>query len=111
MVRRLLLALAVVGLGLGVSARAQVETKPVKKDTGRDVPETKGNPDILIKDTATRQAILKRAFESFRSKLALLASRLENGTDKDKDKDKAKAIRKALKVASESNTEAHFDAM
>ncbi|MGL4553708.1 MAG: hypothetical protein ACRC33_21305, partial [Gemmataceae bacterium] len=107
--RRLLLALALVGLALGLAAHAQDEAAPGKKAAGRELPDLKGNPDILIKDTATRQAQLKRAFESFRSKLGLLASRLENGTDKDKDK--AKAIRKALKLASEGNTEARFDSM
>lgn len=109
MLRRFLLALALVGLTLGITAQAQMENKSGSKDSSRDLPEIKGNPDILIKDTATRQAQLKRAFESFRSKLALLASRLENGSDKDKDK--AKAIRKALKVASDGNTEARFDSM
>lgn len=109
MTRRLLAALLLPALALAVTARADLsKTAPGGKDD-RAVPEVKGDPRVLIEDTATRQAQLKRAFESFRQRLAILAGRLENGTDKDKEK--ARALRGALKRASELGTEAKFDAL
>ncbi|MFM7150721.1 MAG: hypothetical protein ACKO23_12840, partial [Gemmataceae bacterium] len=86
-------------LGILGSKAQDAPSSPSKQET----PEIKGDPKVLIEDTATRQAQLKRAFESFRQRLVIMAGRLENGTDKDKEK--AKGLRKALKLASELGTE------
>src|SRR5262245_60777137 len=104
MLRRLLVTLALACLTVTVTARAEVKPGKDGKDDG-----IKGDPKILIDDAATRNAQLKRAFESFRQKLTVLAGRLELGSDKDKEK--AKSLRKALKLASESGTEAKFDSL
>ncbi len=107
MSRRLLTALACAAVAFCLSARAEIDSK-----SGRSNPRdegVKGDPKILVEDSAARQAALKRAFESFRQKLAVLAGRLENGSDKDKEK--AKALRKALRKASELGTEAKFDSL
>lgn len=108
MIRRLLVALGVSILTAAVVAHAE-QGKPASGGDARAVPEVKGDPKVLIEDTATRQAQLKRAFESFRQRLAVLAGRLENGTEKDKEK--AKALRTALKKASDLGTEAKFDTL
>jgi hypothetical protein len=42
----------------------------------------------VLSESATRQAALQRAFESVRTKLTLLAGRLENSTDP-RDKERA----------------------
>src|SRR4051812_16065275 len=105
MLRRLLVGLALTGLTFCVVTAADVKPKD-----NRDKDESlKGDLSIPVGDSALRQAQLKRAFESFRQKLAVLAGRLENGSEKDKEK--AKALPKALKEASESNTEGKFDSL
>src|SRR5262245_32550323 len=110
MLRRLLTALSLTALVCVVTARADNETKAGKPGTDvRPSNEIKGDPKVLIEDTATRQAALKRAFESFRQRLTVMAGRLENGSDKDKEK--AKALKKALKLTSDFGTEAKFDAL
>ncbi|MFO0878927.1 MAG: hypothetical protein U0840_16415 [Gemmataceae bacterium] len=110
MMRRFLAPIGFAALVFVLAVQADESTPPVKKATGRDAPgEIKGDPRVLIDDTATRQVQLKRAFESFRQRLSIMAGRLESGTDKDKEK--AKGLRKALKMASELGTEAKFDAL
>ena len=86
MIRRLLTALSLAALACVFSVRADDEIKgsnPTRKDV-RPTREVKGDPRVVIEDSATRQAALKRAFESFRQRLTIMAGRLENGTDKDK---------------------------
>jgi len=108
MMRRLLATLAFVAVAFVVTARAEPDsTKAAKAEKGTT--EIKGDPKVQIPDAATRQAALKRAFESFRQRLAILAARMENGSDKDKEK--AKALRKALKMASDLGTEGKFDSL
>jgi hypothetical protein len=70
----------------------------------------KRDPKVLIDDTATRQAQLKRAFESFRQKLAILAGRLELSSEQ-KDRDRARALRNVLKEAATRGVEVKFDAL
>jgi hypothetical protein len=70
----------------------------------------KGDPKVLIKDSAARQEQLKRAFESFRQKLAVMAGRLE-ASDSEKDRDRASALRKALKLAGARGVEYKFDTL
>lgn len=67
------------------------------------------NPKDVIEDTATRQAQLKRAFEGFRIKLAVLAGRLENGSPEEKKK--AEALKKSLKLISDLGTTGRFDSV
>ena len=105
---RLLAALTFSALAFLVTAQAQELVKP-GKNTRPALPEIKGDPKILIRDAATRQAQMKRLFESVRNRLSSLASRLDNGSDKDKEK--AKSLRKALKYASERATEGKFDTL
>jgi hypothetical protein len=64
----------------------------------------------LIEDTAIRQAQTKRAFESFREKLAVLAGRYENSSSA-KERDRAKALRGALRHISESGVAYKFDSL
>lgn len=110
MKRRLLTALSLAALVCVVTARADNDPKgPKPRNDTRPSNEIKGDTKVLIEDTATRQAALKRAFESFRQRLTIMAGRLENGTDKDKEK--AKALKKALKLASDYGTESKFDAL
>jgi hypothetical protein len=111
MIRRLLTALSLTALVCVFSVRADDEIKgsqPTRKDV-RPTREVKGDPKVLIEDSATRQAALRRAFESFRQRLAVMAGRLENGTDKDKEK--AKSLKKALRLASDLGTEAKFESL
>ena len=61
----------------------------------------------VLSESATRQAALQRAFESVRTKLTLLAGRLENSTDP-RDRERAVNIRKALALASERDTATKF---
>ena len=87
MMRRLLATLFLTALACTVTAWADSETgKSTKKD--RPSVELKGDPKILIGDAGTGRRSCKRAFESFRQKLAVMANRLENGSDKDKEKAK-----------------------
>jgi hypothetical protein len=72
--------------------------------------KVKGDPKILIADTATRQAQLKRAFEAFRQKLAVMAGRLE-ASDSERDRDRAKALRRALAAAGDRGVELKFDTL
>lgn len=112
MFRRLLTVLALAGLVSVLTARADNEKNPnakPKPDVRATNTDFKGNPKDFVEDSATRQAALKRAFESFRQRLTVMAGRLENGTDKDKEK--AKALRKALKMTSDLGTEAKFDSL
>jgi hypothetical protein len=104
MVRRLLATLFLSALAFGVTAWAQDKSKKDRPDV-----ELKGDPSILITDSSVREQILRRSFEIFRQKLAIMASRLENGSDKDKEK--AKSLRQALKLASDQGTEAKFDSI
>jgi hypothetical protein len=70
---------------------------------------TRSNPKILIEDTATKQAQLKRAFEAFRTRLAVLANRLENGTAEDRKK--AQSLRKAIQLIISLGTTGRFDSI
>ncbi len=106
MMRRLLAVLFLTALACGVTVWADESAKG-KKD--RAETPLKGDPSILVEDSKTREIQLRRSFEQFRQKLALMANRLENGSDKDKEK--AKALRQALKLASEKGTEAKFDSL
>jgi hypothetical protein len=60
-----------------------------------------------LSESATRQAALQRAFESVRTKLTLVAGRLETSDDP-RDKERAANIRKALALASERDTATKF---
>jgi hypothetical protein len=104
MMRRLLAVLFLTALACGVSAWAEDKVKKDRNESG-----LKGDPSILVTDSLTRETQLRRSFELFRQKLAIMANRLENGSDKDKEK--AKALRKALKMASEQGTEGKFDSL
>lgn len=108
MKRRLLTTLGVAVLVFTITVQADEQGAKAKKDRPT-APEIKGDTKVLVDDTATRHVQLKRAFESFRQRLAIMAGRLENGTDKDKEK--AKSLRKALKTASDMGTEAKFDSL
>jgi len=66
------------------------------------------NSQTAVEESAVRQANLKRAFEQFRAKLAVLAGRMEVSPDP-KEREKAKAMRAALKEASERAVENKFD--
>jgi hypothetical protein len=81
-----------------VSAQVAPADQPAKADS-KD----------LIEDTATRQAQMKRAFEAFRTKLAVLAGRLDNGSPAEKKK--AESLKKALKTMSDLGTAGKFDAV
>src|SRR5262249_35546259 len=72
-------------------------------------PPGKSDPKIVLQDTATRQAQLSRAFESFRQRLTVVAGRLENGSDQEKAQ--AKSLKKALKLISDLGTTARFDVL
>src|SRR5262249_49329085 len=100
--RQILAALALVA---GVSALAAQDSSKEK-----DAPREGINGQIAVENTAVRQAQLKRSFEQFRSKLAVLAGRLESSPST-KDQEKAKAMRAALKEASERATEMKFDSL
>lgn len=67
------------------------------------------DPKAMLEDTATRQAQLKRAFESFRTRLSLYANRLENGSPEDKQK--AQSLKKAIKLIGELGTAGRFDSV
>src|SRR5262245_57234526 len=105
MIRRLLATLAFAALAFVVTAQAEPDTPKAEKGAAEVKDKSKGQ----ITDAATQQAQLKRAFESFRQRLAILAARMENGSDKDKEK--AKALKKALKMASDLGTEGKFDSL
>jgi len=68
------------------------------------------NGQVVIENSAVRQAQLKRSFEQFRAKLAVVAGRLETSPNL-KDQERAKALRAALKEASERATENKFDSL
>jgi len=104
MMRRLLASLLIAAMAFVVTARAELgkADKETKKDS-KAVPELKGDPKIIIGDASLRQAALKRQFESFRQKLAVLAGRLENGTPQDQEK--AKSLKKVLKSIGDMGTE------
>jgi len=78
------------GLGLSVllvvcvTARAD-DTPGKKKNTREDDALKDKDLKPIVEDSAIRHKNQQRAFESFRQKLAVLAGRLENGTDKDKE--------------------------
>ncbi len=79
-----------------------------------DPPKPKSNPKetdpkAVLGDTATRQAQLKRAFETFRTRLTVYANRLENGSAEDKQK--AQTLRKAIKLIGEQGTTGRFDSL
>lgn len=94
-IRHLLAAAVATAALAGLAARA--DTK-------------QGDPRVVLEDGAARQAALKRAFEQFRGKLAVLAGRLE-ASDDAKDRDKARALRAALKEASSRSMETKFDSL
>src|SRR4051812_46456531 len=112
MTRRLLAALFATALAFGLTAYADEivgkgdKSKPASK---ADSPEIKVAPKVLIDNAKLQQDALKRQFDSFKQKLAVLAGRLENGDEKDKEK--AKALKAALKLASERGTENRFDSL
>src|SRR5262245_63783385 len=83
---------AAVALVAGVSALVAAE------DRTKDSPKGSLNGQTAVENTAVRQAQLKRSFEQFRAKLAVLAGRLETSPNV-KDQEKAKAMRAALKEA------------
>jgi len=95
MIRHLLAVAAVVACVAALSAQDGA-------DSAR--PNTKTSAE----DSAVRQAQLKRSFENFRTKLAVLAGRMEASSDP-KERDKAKALRAALKEASDRAVENKFD--
>ncbi len=107
MIRRFLATLGCLALVFAVTVQAD-DTSSANKPKSEQS-DLKGDAKVLIEDSATRHAAQKRAFESFRQRLAIMAGRLENGSDKDKEK--AKSLRKALAKASELGTEAKFDAL
>jgi hypothetical protein len=110
--RRFLAALFCTAAAFALAAQAQT-TNPArvaaKKTVDRADTDFKGDPKVVIEDAKTRQAQLQRQFVSFTQKLAILAGRLENGTDKDKEK--AKALRAALRLSSDRGVEGRFEAM
>jgi hypothetical protein len=85
---------------LALSAPAADTTKPKTDPKASD-------PKAMLEDTATRQAQLKRAFETFRTRLSLYANRLENGSAEDKQK--AQSLKKAIKLIGELGTAGRFD--
>ena len=104
---RLLAALGFSALAFLMTVQAQELVKAAKKDRAGS-PEIK-DPKGAIVDASLRQAQMKRLFESVRNRLSSLASRLDNGTDKDKEK--AKSLRKALELAKQHATEGKFDTL
>jgi len=81
------------------------------EDSAKDSTKDSGaNNQVAVESTAIRQAQLKRSFEQFRAKLAVLTGRLETSPNA-KDQEKAKAMRAALKEASERATENKFDGL
>ena len=110
--RRFLAALLCTAAAFALVARAQTPapSKVAAKKTGdRSDTPFKGDPKELVKDASLRQAQFRQKFVSFTQKLAILAGRLENGTDKDKEK--AKALRAALRLAGDRGVEGRFEAM
>src|SRR5262245_30297793 len=107
MIRRLLATLFVTALACTVVA--QTESGKVKSGKKEKVTDVRGDPKVVVSDSGTRTASLKRQFELFRNRLSALASRMENGSDKDKET--AKRIREALKLASDKGTEAKFESI
>lgn len=97
---RHVLAIGLVGLLFGLHTRA--DNKPKSDPKGVD-------PKVLLEDSATRQAQLKRAFETFHNRLSVYAGRLENGTPEDKKK--AQTLRKALQSIREMGTTGRFDSL
>jgi len=67
------------------------------------------SPKGQLDSSATQQAQLSRAFETFRSRLIVLAGRMETGSAEDRQR--ARSIRAALKLISEQNTSGRFDAL
>jgi DNA repair exonuclease SbcCD ATPase subunit len=104
--RKILPALLVAMLALALTAQADTSAKDSKADSKR-IPAAADDASSTISDAATRQAQLKRQFETFKQKLALLAARLENGSDKDREK--AKTVRAAIKLMNDHNTEGRFE--
>jgi hypothetical protein len=72
--------------------------------------DSNGANQTSVEDSAVRQAQLKRAFEQFRTKLAVIAGRMENSSDV-KERERAKSLRSALKEASSRGTEMKFDSL
>src|SRR5262249_10754110 len=94
--RHLFAATALVAAITGLMARAADSEAP--------------NYQSSVEDTAVRQAQLKRAFEQFRTKLAVIAGRMETSSDV-KERERAKSLRAALKEASTRGTESKFDSL
>ena len=92
-IRLVICALAV---ALGLAVRAEMPLR--------------GEPKARLDDNATRQAQLKRAYESFRQQVALLANRLELSGER-RDRDRARALRNVLAEASTRSLESKFDAL
>ncbi|MBY0227707.1 MAG: hypothetical protein K2W96_00365, partial [Gemmataceae bacterium] len=111
MLRRLLAALAILSLAFAVTAQAQSESKAgkskVSKGKDKDDSTIAVDPKVVVGDSLARQVELKKAFELFRTRLSILANRMESGSDADKAK--AKQIKKALDTASELGTEGKFE--
>jgi len=100
--RHLLAALTLVAGVTALTAQAE-PSKPSSSDSSNGA-------QAVVEESAVRQANLKRAFEQFRAKLAVLAGRLEASSDP-KDQQKAKALRAALKEASDRSVEMKFDSL
>lgn len=73
-------------------------------------PTFKGDPKVVIGDSAVRQEQVKRAFEAFAQKLAIIATRLSASAD-GKDRDRAKSLRKAVTLIREAEVHRKFDAL
>jgi hypothetical protein len=69
-----------------------------------------GDAGRLTADSAEQQAQLKRAFEAFRQKLAVLAGRLEASAAPD-DRERAKALRRGLALAADRGVGEKFDGL
>src|SRR5438067_86350 len=94
-IRHLLAVAAVTACVTALSAQTRTETASTTPTT---------------EDSAVRQAQLKRTFEQFRAKLAVLAGRMESSDDP-RQREKAKAMRAALKEASDRAVENKFDSI
>jgi len=101
-IRHLITGFALLAAVAAVATAEEKKAEEKKKDGPHQA--------VLVKNSAVRQAQLKRSFEQFRTKLGVLANRLEASSDP-KDQEKAKAMRAALKEAQERATEMKFESI
>src|SRR6516165_9071932 len=104
MMRRLLATLGVTVLAFTLAIRA---ADPVPSGDKKAPELTKEQLEALQKETAFKQAQMKKEFEEFRTAILTLAQRLE-ASARQEDKDKARLLREAIELANKQGVETKF---